>query len=143
VLIYTIALQILGIILTLSFTQALAIMLGGSLGALMRFIVSGTITAKLGTSFPYGTLTVNVLGSFVMGFLAMFLVERMGLDPLLRLGIFVGFLGAFTTFSTFSMETMNLFEQGESVRALTNMFISVGLSVLAVWLGAVLGKQLG
>lgn len=146
-MIYTITLYLLGIILgillTLSLSQAFVIMLGGSLGALMRFVVSGSITEKLGTSFPYGTLTVNVLGSFVMGFLAMFLVERMGLDPLLRLGIFVGFLGAFTTFSTFSMETMNLFEQGESVRALVNMFVSVAFSVLAVWLGVMLGKQLG
>ncbi len=142
-MIYTIPLYFLGIILTLSLSQALVIMLGGSLGALMRFVVSTSVTEKLGTSFPYGTLTVNVLGSFVMGFLAMFLVERMGLDPLLRLGIFVGFLGAFTTFSTFSMETMNLFEQGESIRALANMFISVLLSVLAVWLGVMLGKSLG
>lgn len=118
-------------------------MLGGSLGALMRFIVSSSVNEKLGTSFPYGTLTVNVLGSFVMGLLAMFLVERMGLDPLIRLGVFVGFLGAFTTFSTFSMETLNLFEQGENVRALANMFISVIFSVLAVWLGVMLGKQLG
>ncbi len=118
-------------------------MLGGSLGALMRFIVSSSVTEKLGSSFPYGTLTVNVLGSFIMGFLAMFLVERMGLDPLLRLGVFVGFLGAFTTFSTFSMETLNLFEQGESLRALLNMFISVVLSVLAVWLGVILGKIAG
>jgi len=118
-------------------------MLGGSLGALMRFIISSSVTEKFGSDFPYGTLTVNVLGSFAMGFLAMFLVERMGLDPLLRLGIFVGFLGAFTTFSTFSMETLNLFEQGESLRALVNMFISVSLSVLAVWLGVILGKQIG
>jgi CrcB protein len=118
-------------------------MLGGSLGAVMRFVVSNSVTEKLGTNFPYGTLTVNVLGSFVMGFLAMFLVERIGLDPLLRLGIFVGFLGAFTTFSTFSMETLNLFEQGESLRALVNMFVSVLLSVLAVWLGVILGKALG
>jgi len=142
-MIYTITLYLFGIILTLSLSQAFIIMLGGSLGALMRFVVSSSITEKFGTSFPYGTLTVNVLGSFVMGFLAMFLVERMGLDPLLRLGIFVGFLGAFTTFSTFSMETLNLFEQGESVRALANMFVSVVLSVLAVWLGVILGKQLG
>lgn len=118
-------------------------MLGGSLGALMRFIVSNSVTEKLGGNFPYGTLTVNVVGSFVMGFLAMFLVERMGLDPLLRLGIFVGFLGAFTTFSTFSMETLNLFEQGETLRALANMFVSVILSVLALWLGVLLGKQIG
>jgi len=118
-------------------------MLGGSLGALTRFIVSNSITEKMGASFPYGTLTVNVLGSFIMGFLAMLLVERVGLDPLLRLGIFVGFLGAFTTFSTFSMETLNLFEQGESLRALVNMFTNVILSVFAVWLGVLLGKQIG
>ncbi len=118
-------------------------MLGGSLGALMRFIISSSITAKLDSNFPYGTLTVNIIGSFIMGFLAMFLVERMGLDPLLRLGIFVGFLGAFTTFSTFSMETLNLFEQGESLQALMNIIVSVLLSVLAVWLGVLLGKQVG
>ncbi|MEE9310686.1 MAG: fluoride efflux transporter CrcB [Cocleimonas sp.] len=129
--------------MALSLPQILVVMLGGSLGALMRFIVSSSVTEKLGSSFPYGTLTVNVLGSFIMGFLAMFLVERMGLDPLLRLGVFVGFLGAFTTFSTFSMETLNLFEQGESLRALLNMFISVVLSVLAVWLGVILGKIAG
>ncbi len=129
--------------LSLSFPQVFVIMLGGSLGALMRFIVSSSITEKLGSHFPYGTLTVNVLGSFMMGFLAMFLVEKMGLNPLLRLGVFVGFLGAFTTFSTFSMETLNLFEQGESLQALMNIFINVLLSVLAVWLGVLLGKQIG
>jgi len=123
--------------------QILVIMLGGGLGAVARFVLSTTVNEKLSTNFPYGTLTVNVLGSFVMGFLAVFLVEKMGLDPLLRLGIFVGFLGAFTTFSTFSMETLNLLEQGESLRALVNIFISVSFSVLAVWLGAILAKQLG
>ena len=128
---------------TLTSAQILVIMLGGGLGALMRFIISSSVTEKLGSNFPYGTLTVNVLGSFIMGFLAMLLVERMGLDPLLRLGVFVGFLGAFTTFSTFSMETLNLFEQGESLRALMNMFISVILSVLAVWLGVLAGKTIG
>jgi len=129
--------------LALSLPQILVIMLGGSLGALMRFIVSSSVAEKFGNSFPYGTLAVNVLGSFIMGFLAMFLVERIGIDPLLRLGIFVGFLGAFTTFSTFSMETFNLLEQGDILRAVMNMFISVILSILAVWLGILLGKQIG
>jgi CrcB protein len=142
-MIYTITLYFLGIILTLTLSQALVIMLGGSLGALMRFVVSNSIAEKLGTSFPYGTLTVNVLGSFIMGFLAMLLAERMGFDSLLRLGLFVGFLGAFTTFSTFSMETLNLFEEGLAGRALLNMLMNVTLSVLAVWLGVMLGKQLG
>lgn len=128
---------------SISVAQVSVIMFGGALGALMRYIVSGTIMDKLGNGFPYGTLTVNVLGSFLMGFLAMLLVERMGLDPLLRLGIFVGFLGAFTTFSTFSMETMNLFEQGAHLHAFANMFVSVLFSVFAVWLGVMAGKSIG
>lgn len=124
----------------LSVSQLLVIMLGGAFGAAARFVVSTKITEKLGNSFPYGTLTVNMIGSFVMGLLAIILVERMQLDPLYRLGIFVGFLGAFTTFSTFSMETLNLFNEGMPVRALLNMFSSVLLSVLAVWLGVLIGK---
>ena len=126
----------------LSVSQLLVIMLGGAVGAVARFIVSTKITEKLGNSFPYGTLTVNMIGSFMMGFLAIILVERMQLDPLYRLGIFVGFLGAFTTFSTFSMETLNLFEEGMPARALLNIFSSVLFSVLAVWLGVLLGKAI-
>jgi len=122
--------------------QIAAIFLGGGLGALARFFVSTFVNEKVAGSIPYGTLTVNVLGSFVMGFLAIWLVEKLGLNPLLRLAIFVGFLGAFTTFSTFSMETLNLFEEGLALRALLNMFVNVSLSVLAVWLGVLFGRML-
>jgi len=118
-------------------------MLGGGLGAVARFMVSTSVNERLSSNFPYGTLVVNVMGSFIMGFLAMWLVEKLGLNPLLRLAIFVGFLGAFTTFSTFSMETLNLFNEGLAFQALLNMLINVMLSVLAVWLGVILGKQLG
>ncbi len=123
--------------------QVAVIMFGGALGALARYVLSTAIMDRVGANFPYGTLVVNVLGSFLMGFLAMLLVERIGLDPLLRLGLFVGFLGAFTTFSTFSMETLNLFEQGNHLRALINMLVNVLFSVLAVWLGVMLGKLIG
>ncbi|MCL4157165.1 UNVERIFIED_CONTAM: hypothetical protein GTU68_000264 [Idotea baltica] len=118
-------------------------MVGGACGATARFLVVSKVGEKFGSNFPYGTLTVNVIGSFVMGFLAIMLVERLALDPLLKLGVFVGFLGAFTTFSTFSMDTLSLLESGQSFRALLYMFVSVLLSVLAVWLGVVLGKTLG
>ena len=128
--------------MTISSAQIMAIMLGGGLGAVARFIVSTTVANKLGSHFPFGTITVNVIGSFVMGFLAIWLIEKVGLDPLWRLAIFVGFLGAFTTFSTFSMDTLNLFEQGQFFRGLLNMLLSVSLSVLAVWLGVLLGKQI-
>ena len=117
-------------------------MLGGGLGAVARYLVATTINEKVSTHFPYGTLVVNVVGSFLMGFLAMWLVEKLGLNPLLRLAIFVGFLGAFTTFSTFSMETLNLFEEGLAVRALLNMLLNVTFSVLAVWLGVLLGRAI-
>ena len=117
-------------------------MLGGGFGALGRFLLSTKVTEKFGSAFPYGTLSVNVIGSFVMGLLAMILVERLALDPLLKLGVFVGFLGAFTTFSTFSMDTLNLFEQGHHLRAISNMFISVSVSMFAVWLGVFIGKSI-
>ena len=125
-----------------SVSQLSVIMLGGAVGAVARFIVSTKITEKFGNSFPYGTLTINVIGSFLMGLLAITLVERMHIDPLYRLGIFVGFLGAFTTFSTFSIETLNLFDQGMPLRALLNIISSVLFSVLAVWLGVLIGKAI-
>ncbi len=123
-------------------TQIIAIMLGGSLGAISRYLISTWINNKIDANFPFGTLSVNVVGSFLMGFLAMWLIEKIGLNPLLRLALFVGFLGAFTTFSTFSMETFNLFEEGLALRALLNMLINVSFTVLAVWIGVLLGKQM-
>ena len=128
--------------MTISGAQILAIMFGGSLGALMRYLISTWVNNKIDANFPFGTLIVNTIGSFLMGFLAVWLVEKLGLNPLMRLAIFVGFLGAFTTFSTFSMETLNLFEEGFALRALLNMLINVTFTVLAAWLGVLLGKQL-
>ncbi len=128
--------------MTINSTQIFAIMCGGSLGALMRYIISTWVNNKIDANFPFGTLVVNMLGSFLMGFLVVYLVEKIGLNPLLRLAIFVGFLGAFTTFSTFSMETLNLFEEGLALRALLNMLINVSFTVLAVWFGVLLGKQM-
>jgi len=129
--------------ISLTAMQVLVIMLGGGLGAVARYVVSTSINQKIPSDFPMGTLTVNVVGSFVMGFLAMWLIEILSLNPLMRLAIFVGFLGAFTTFSTFSMETLNLFEEGFAIKAFMNMFVNVTFSLLAVWLGVMLGKQLG
>lgn len=126
--------------MTLSLTQLWVVMLGGALGAVLRFILSTSITERFGSAFPYGTLMVNVLGSFAVGFFAIVLAEKMALSPLVRMGLFVGFLGAFTTFSTFSLETLNLFEEGYLARALLNIMLSVLFSVFAVWTGVMLGK---
>jgi CrcB protein len=123
-------------------TQLIAIAAGGALGALLRFWVSTGVYALLGRGFPYGTLTVNVLGSLAMGFLYVLLLDRMTVAPEVRAALLVGFLGAFTTFSTFSIETLNLIEQADFMRAGLNMVISVAACLIACWLGLQLGRQL-
>lgn len=128
--------------MSLNLAQILAIAFGGALGAVMRYVVSSGMYAWLGQGFPYGTLLVNVSGSFLIGLLSMLLLERFELEPLLRLALIVGFLGAFTTFSTFSLETLNLLNQGAYLKAFVNMLLSVLLSVSAVWFGAMLAKTM-
>jgi CrcB protein len=117
-------------------------MLGGAIGALLRYIVSNRVYDWLGRDFPYGTLTVNVAGSFLMGFLTILIIDRGNVDPAIKLGLLVGFLGAFTTFSTFSLDTLNLFEEGAFLRAFMNIFLSIFVCVTAVWVGILTGKQL-
>jgi CrcB protein len=122
--------------------QTFAIAAGGALGALLRFWVSTAIYQWLGRGFPYGTLAVNLIGSFLMGFLFILLNERLAASPEWRAALLVGLLGAFTTFSTFSIETYNLIEQAAYFRAGANVVLSVVLCLLAAWVGLVLGRQL-
>lgn len=120
----------------------LAIAIGGSLGAVMRYLTSTSVYRLFGQDFPYGTLTVNIVGSLLMGFISILLLERFMLADYWRAIIIIGFLGAFTTFSTFSMETFNLIESGEIAKAFINMFISVILCLTATWVGVLAGRQL-
>ncbi len=122
--------------------QTLAIGAGGALGALLRFWVSTAVYGWLGRGFPWGTLAVNLLGSLAMGILYILLLERLTTGPEMRALLLVGFLGAFTTFSTFSIETFNLIEQAEIGKALLNVGVSVVACVLAAWAGVILGRQL-
>lgn len=120
--------------------QVLAIAGGGAAGALLRFWVSTGVYAWLGKNFPYGTLAVNVLGSLLMGFLFVMMIDKLSLGPAWRAAVLVGMLGAFTTFSTFSIETMTLLEEGELIKALMNILLSVSLCLIATWIGMLTGR---
>lgn len=118
-----------------------AIALGGALGATARFAMSHQMYQWLGREFAWGTLSVNVVGSFVMGLLAILLVDKFDVSNEWRAFIMVGFLGAFTTFSTFSFETMQYIQIGELNKALINMAVSLIGCLIAVWAGLSVGRQ--
>jgi CrcB protein len=115
---------------------------GGAAGALLRHWMSSGVYALLGRGFPWGTLVVNVAGSLAAGFLYVWLFERSSLGPEWRALLLVGLLGAFTTFSTFSVETLALIEQGALVKAMMNIAASILLCLVAAWAGMLAGRQL-
>lgn len=122
--------------------HVIAIAAGGALGSVLRFWTSTWAYNRFGSAFPYGTLLINVLGSLLMGLLYTLLIERSALDPVWRAGLLIGVLGGFTTFSAFSMETLNLVAGGEMGKALANIVLSVVLCLTATWLGVLSGRQL-
>lgn len=119
----------------------LAIALGGAGGAMSRYWVMTQTAQWLGKGFPYGTLVVNVVGSFVLGFLSILLVQKLHVPEAMKLAILVGFLGSFTTFSTFSMDVLNAYIAGQSLKALVYIVTSVLTSLLGVWLGYLFAKS--
>lgn len=115
---------------------------GGAIGAVMRYGASLGVYSLFGRGFPYGTLFVNVAGSLLMGVLSIVLLDRFNVGPEWRAAILVGLLGSFTTFSTFSLETLNLLEQGDMMRAMANIAFSIIVCLAAVWVGVGIGRQL-
>ncbi len=122
--------------------QVLAIGIGGAIGSLLRFWMSTWVHSLAGRGFPYGTFAVNVLGCFVMGILFVLFTERFRDNTVLRAGVLIGVLGGFTTFSSFSIETFNLIEQGAHLKALTNMAASLVLCIGGTWFGVIIGRQI-
>jgi len=118
----------------------MAIAIGGALGAVSRYLVIGLVTDWLGKGFPYGTLLVNVIGSFLIGILYVVIVQKMHVSPELKSIMVVGFLGAFTTFSTFSLEAFNFINEGLVLNAITYILSSVILCIISVWAGVSAAK---
>ena len=123
-------------------SQVMAIAVGGAVGSVLRYWLSAWVHSFAGRGFPYGTLAVNVLGCLAMGFLFILLVERVSDNPVLRAGLLIGVLGGFTTFSSFSIETFNLIEQGAWFEAGANTVASVVVCVGATWVGVILARQI-
>jgi fluoride exporter len=114
----------------------------GALGCLLRYLLSGWVYGLLGRGFPYGTLAVNVLGAFLVGFVMELGLRSTLITAELRTGLTIGFLGGLTTFSTFSYETFRLLEDGELLSAGLNAIASVVTCVLLTWLGIMAGRSL-
>lgn len=99
-----------------------------------------TVVAPRSEGFPWATMAVNLTGSFLLGFLAGVLAGR--LDDVVRYGVFFGLLGGYTTFSTFSVDTVELLRVGEMIPAVMNVVLAVGIGVLAAWVGIAAGEAL-
>ena len=120
----------------------LFVAIGGALGAVLRYSISSGIYHWFGRGFPYGTLVVNVIGSLAIGVLSILLVEKFNVSQELKLGLIAGVLGALTTFSTFSWDTVDLLQQGLIQRALLNVLLNVVVCIAAVWVGTVWAKAM-
>lgn len=120
----------------------LVISIGAIVGANARWILSRYAARFIGTAFPYGTLFINVTGSFIVGFFMAWTTERVLVDPRWRLMVVVGFCGAFTTFSSFAFETMSYFEQGQWLLMWTNFLSNNLLCLGAAVAGMALARAL-
>jgi CrcB protein len=119
--------------------EYLVIGIGGFLGANARYLVAGWAAERFGVAFPYGTFIINISGSLVLGLFMAFLQERTVIHPNYRLFFAVGFLGAYTTFSTFTYESLRLLQDGSVFLALVNILGSTVVGLLGVLLGFILG----
>ena len=123
--------------------DTLLIFIGAGFGGVFRYWISNGVYWVLGRQFPYGTLIVNSTGCFLMGLLFVLFLERLnGIGQQLRPLLLIGFLGGYTTFSSFSLETMILYESGDWFGAILNIVLSIIVCVFLTWLGVGLGRQL-
>lgn len=120
----------------------LVVALGGAMGTVARFWVGTTVSRALPSHFPFGTLLINVTGSFIIGFFLTLVSERVSINPNLRLAVAVGFVGGYTTFSTFQYESFKLMEGASGIAGFMNVVLSLMLGFLAVWGGAAAARSI-
>lgn len=125
-----------------TFTKILSVAVGGAVGAVARYLINISPLQNLLKPFPLPTFLINISGSFLIGFLLIFLTEKSNAGENLRLAIIVGFLGAFTTFSTFELEIWNLLKENQYLIAFLYLFSSVAVGFTGVVAGINLAKQL-
>jgi fluoride exporter len=123
-------------------TKYLMVGMGGCLGSILRFWVGGAIDQRVSSRFPFGTFVINLTGSFLLGLIATVLTENAHWNPNWRYLVPIGFIGAYTTFSTFEFETFRSMESGLILVAMLNVILSVSLGFLGVWLGVITGRAL-
>jgi len=114
--------------------------IGGGLGSVLRFWVGGLVSARMGTRFPYGTFLINCTASFLIGFIITLLAEKAHWSANLRFLIPIGFIGGYSTFSTFEYETFRVIQDGQVVTGILNIALSVIVGFIAVWLGVIAGR---
>ena len=114
--------------------------LGGFMGAVSRYLIARVSMLILGNTFPYGTFFVNVIGSFLLGYIYIISLERLILPDYIKMAVSIGFIGAFTTFSTFTVETLLLFEDGAYMLGIVNIFANVFFSLSAAFIGIYLAR---
>jgi fluoride exporter len=115
---------------------------GGFMGSIARFWLASYVGQRMGTRFPYGTFLINVSGSFLIGVVMTVLTERTHLSPTWRYLIPIGFIGGYTTFSTFEYETLRAMQDGQLTIGLLNIVLSVVVGFLMVWAGAMVGRSI-
>jgi CrcB protein len=121
-------------------TKYLMVAIGGGLGSVLRFWVGGYVSNRMGTRFPYGTFIINCTASFLIGFVITLLAEKADWNANWRYLIPIGFIGGYSTFSTFEYETFRVFQEGELLLAGLNVVLSVVVGFVSVWLGVVTGR---
>lgn len=121
-------------------TKYLMVGMGGAAGSVLRFWVGTYVSSRLGTRFPYGTFLINVTASFLIGFVLAVLADRADWSPNWRYLIPIGFIGGYSTFSTFEYETFRVFQEGELLISGLNVALSVVVGFFSVWLGVITGR---